>query len=233
MTDAAPGMSEGIRIGDARRAEAFRAAGRHTSRVRFMKRAIVGSAIAGALGLAFVAFFNPFRNLPENVSISSIGVNGSRITMELPKLNGYRKDSRPYEVTAKQAIQDLKKQNMIELVDLEARIEMADHGQGRVTARTGFYDTGKETMQLVNDVRMKSDSGYEVLLTKADIDFKAGTMASNEPVRVLMRTSTIRADRMNVIDGGKTLVFEGRVKTMILPESEADAAAAQMKGTTQ
>lgn len=233
MSHAAPGMNDAIRIGDARRAEAFRAAGRHTTRVRLAKRVIIGSAAAGAVGLALVTVFNPFRSLPENVSIQGLGVSGSRITMELPKLNGYRKDSRPYEVTARQAIQDLKKQNLIELVDLEARIEMADHGQGRVTARTGFYDTAKETMQLVKDVRMKSDSGYEVLLSKADIDFKAGTLSSQEPVRVLMRSSTISADRMNVIDGGKTLVFEGRVKTMILPESDAEDAVSQMKGTSQ
>lgn len=227
MGPAAPGL--GIESG---RARAFAAAGRHSSRVRFIRRAIVVVAVLAVGGLFAATWLDPFRRLPEGVSLGSIGVAGSRVTMELPRLNGYRRDSKPYEVTARSAVQDLKKPNTIELSELDARIGMADHGVGHVIARTGFYDTQKETMELKNDVRMKTESGYEVQLASATIDFKAGTMVSNEPVTALVRTSTIRSQSMRVSDGGRVLVFEGRVRTMILPEEEGAAAAAQMKGTT-
>ncbi len=218
---------------DPARARAFAAAGRHSARVRFLRRAIVVAALAGLGGLFVVTWLDPFRRLPEGVSLGSIGVSGSRVTMELPKMNGYRRDSKPYEVTARSAVQDLKKPNVIELVELDARIGMSDHGVGHIVARTGFYDTQKETMELKNDVRMKTESGYEVQLNSAMIDFKAGTMASNESVTALVRASTIKAQTMRVSDGGRVLVFEGKVRTLILPEDEADAAAAQLKGTTQ
>ena len=35
--------------------------------------------------------------------------------MESPKLTGFRNDNRPYEVTATQALQDVKKPNIVEL----------------------------------------------------------------------------------------------------------------------
>ncbi|MBK9083543.1 MAG: LPS export ABC transporter periplasmic protein LptC [Rhizobiales bacterium] len=229
MTQAADGFDDRF---EASRAKAFAAAGRHTSRVRFLRGAIVAAAALGVLGLAAVAWLDPFRRLPEQVSLGSIGVSGSRVTMDLPKLSGFRRDSKPYDVTARSAVQDLKKPNVIELVELDARIAMADHGVGHVTARTGFYDSAKETMELRNDVRMKTDSGYEVQLGSALIDFKAGTLVSTDPVTALVRNSTIKADAMRVADGGKQLVFEGRVRTQILPENEQDAAAAQLKGTS-
>lgn len=229
MTQAASGFDDRA---EARRAQAFAAAGRHSARVRLLRRAIVAAAGLGVVALGVVAWLDPFRRLPEQVSLGSIGVSGSRVTMDLPKLSGFRRDSKPYDVTARSAVQDLKKPNVIELVELDARIAMADHGVAHVTARTGFYDSAKETMELRNEVRMKTESGYEVQLSSALIDFKAGTLVSAEPVTAVVRASTVKADGMRVAEGGKLLVFEGRVRTQILPEDEQDAAAAQLKGTT-
>lgn len=218
-------------LDERRRADAFAAAARHSRRVRWIRAGIVGVASAGLLGLAGALFLGG-RKQPEGISLGSIGVEGSRVTMSLPKLTGFRSDMRPYEVTARAATQDLKSPTLIDLQDLDARIGLGEQGVGHVTARKGRYDNAKETLRLEQDVVMRSDRGYELRLSVGDIDFKAGTLSSDEAVEGVMKASTVRAERLRVTDGGRKLVFEGRVRSVLKSESPA-APSAQPKAATK
>lgn len=214
-----------------RRAQAFADAARHSRRVRLIRQAILGAVALGVLGFAGALFLGA-RKQPEGLTLGSIGVEGSRVTMTLPRLTGFRKDSRPYEVTARAATQDLKSPTLIDLQDLEARIGMGEQGTGHVTARRGLYDNAKETLRLEENVVMRTDRGYELRLSEGDIDFKAGSLASDKPVEGVMRASTVRADRLRVTDGGRKLVFEGRVRSLLKSDSPA-APAAQPRSATK
>lgn len=214
------------------RRRAFAEANRHTARVRLLKRGIVVVACLAVVALAVIVVVDPFRRVAEaGLSIDKVGVSGTKVTMANPKLNGFRQDSRPYQVIARTAVQDIRKPNQIELNELEATIDMGPNGTGRVTAATGFYDSTREVMDLRTNVRMRSEAGYELLASSAAIEFKTGKMVSDEPVKVMMRTGTIDADRMTVLDSGKQMIFEGRVKTLMLPQSAADETVDSLKGT--
>lgn len=216
-----------------RRPDAFAAADRHSARVRWLRRALIAAGALAALGVAAIAWLDPFRALPEKVSLQQLGISGSRVTMELPKLAGFRRDGKPYSVTARTAVQDVKRANLIELTDLDANIGLNEHGAAHIVSAAGLYDSAKETMELRKDVLVKTESGYEVRLNSATINFPAGTMVSNEPVTALVRNSTIKSDSMRMSDGGKTLVFEGKVRTSVLPIDETSGAPAPQKGPMQ
>lgn len=218
-------------LDESRRAEAFQAAARHSRRVRLLRVGILGAVALGGLGLVGALLLGA-RKQPEGLTLGSIGVEGSRVTMTLPKLTGFRQDSRPYEVTARAATQDLKAPTLIDLQDLDARIGMGEQGVGHVTARRGRYDNAKETLRLEDDVVMRTDRGYELRLSEGDIDFKAGSLSSDQPVEGLMRGSTVRSDRLRVTDGGRRLVFEGRVRSLLKSDPTA-APAAQPKAATK
>ena len=114
-----------------------------------------------------MAYFDPFRNI-ENLSFGSIGVSGTNVTMESPKLTGFKNDNRPYEVTASEATQDVRKPNLVELKDLKARIVTDDQGGvARLEAASGILDTKKEQMKLREDVWSRTDAGQEVKLRSA------------------------------------------------------------------
>lgn len=228
------------RGGDAeRRAAAFRAAERHSARVRALRRGIFAVAALAVLAFVGTLFWAPSRSAPA-VSLGAIGVEGTRVTMSAPKLNGYRNDSRPYQVTARTATQDLKTPQLIDLADLDARIGMGEQGTGHVVAKTGRYDSARETLHLADDVTMRTDRGYELRLASADIDFKAGSLVSDQPVEALLRGSQVRAGSLLVEDGGRKLVFAGRVRSILRPQGatapDAPSAAAaiepQQKGAT-
>lgn len=203
----------GERLAPAARSRAFRNARRHSRWVRFFKLAIpLGSAIAVA-GVSLIAIFDPFRKV-EGLSVGPISVSGSKVTMESPRLTGFKDDSRPYEVTASAALQDVRKPNLVELKDLKARIVTDDKGgAARLEASAGVLDTQKEQMELHDNIKVRTESGQEVRLQSASVNFKAGTVVSQEPVTVSLGNGVIQAAGVEVEDNGKILRFKGRVQT--------------------
>jgi lipopolysaccharide export system protein LptC len=223
------------------RDRAFSRARRHSRMVRFYKIAIPLGAVLGVAGVGFVALYNPFRQI-EGLTLGPVSVSGTQVAMERPKLTGFRDDSRPYEVTATQALQDVSKPNIVELREMKARITMDDQGGvARLEAGTGTLDTKRERMTLRNNVRVWTENGQEVKLQTASVNFKAGTVVSKEPVVVNLGNGVIHASGIEVTENGKVLRFSGRVSTVFenmastapgsdkpaVPQVTAPTAAAQ------
>lgn len=207
---------------DPRRARMHRAARRHTRLVRGLRRAIpLGAAAATAFVAA--AWLNPFAGLGAGVTLGPVSVQGTKVTMDHPKLSGFRKDDRRYEVTAEAAFQDVRKPLVIELQTLRGHAVMDDKGAlAHLEAASGVFDTQKETLELRRDIRLRTDARQEARLSTASIDLKAGTMRSSEPVTVTFPQGSIEAASLEVGQGGKTLSFVGSVHAVFTRE-EADA----------
>jgi lipopolysaccharide export system protein LptC len=207
-------MQAGGAEGPRRRGRAFSKARRHSRWVRFFKIAIPLGAVIGISAVAFVAFFDPFRQI-QGLTLGPVSVTGTQVAMESPKLTGFRNDNRPYEVTATQALQDVKKPNIVELREMKAKITMNDQGGiARLEAKNGTLDTQHERMTLRDDVRVWTENGQEVKLRSASVNFKAGTVVSKEPVVVTLANGVINAAGVEVTENGKVLRFAGRVSTV-------------------
>lgn len=205
----------------AERSQAFRAAGRHSSRVTFLRRSIFAAAALGLVALVWIGVFNPFAAPVPAVSIKGTNLDGTRITMEQPRLSGYRRDGRPYEVTAASGVQDIRQPNVIELNNLDARIGMADQSTVHVVSPAGVYDSLREFMDFKSAVKIKSAS-YDIDLKSAKMDFKAGTLASDQDVKVLLSSGEIFAERMNIVDNGQNIVFEGNVRSSFESQDKSE-----------
>jgi lipopolysaccharide export system protein LptC len=203
------------------RSRDFSKARRHSRWVRFFKIAIPLGATLGIAAVTFVAFFDPFRQI-QGLTLGPVSVTGTQVAMESPKLTGFRNDNRPYEVTATQALQDVKKPNIVELRDMRAKITMNDQGGiARLEAKKGILDTQHERMTLRDDVRVWTENGQEVRLSSASVNFKAGTVVSKEPVTVTLTNGVINAAGVEVTENGKVLRFSGRVSTVFDNPPEA------------
>ena len=231
MTDFASLASPEPLAAPAPRHAAFRAAGRHTKRVRFLRRTILAGAVIGVTAVLGFAFFNPFRIALPGVSVDSLGLNGTKVTMEHPKLAGFKSDGRPYTLNAREAVQDARSPNILELHDLDAHVTMSDKSVAHVVSSLGIYDSSKETMTFGHDVHLTSDSGYDVHMTKAYVEFKNGLVDTREPLTVVMSSGTVRADSMHMGDNGKEITVEGHVRSVMLPPGAAAATAGSLKGT--
>ncbi|MEI5667478.1 lipopolysaccharide-assembly, LptC-related protein [Bosea sp. CCNWLW174] len=213
------------------RQSAFRAARRHSALVRLLRRLIPIGAIVAVVGLIIVPFLNPLRHA-GNFSLGGISLSGGKVVMETPKLAGYRKDNSPYEVTAESALQDVRNPTQIELVQMVARVLMKSEGWININARSGLFDQTKEKLKLIDDVKIRTDSGYDVRMHTADVDFKAGTVNSREPVKVNLGTTTVDADTLDVKDNGALITFEGRVHVLIENAPARSLAGPEREGST-
>jgi lipopolysaccharide export system protein LptC len=211
----------GVRLDDA-----FRAAMRHSRRVRFLRRAIPTACVLLIVGPSLWNVVAPFATTAANVTVGAVSISGTRIRMDAPKLSGFKKDQKSYEVTARDAVQDLKSPNVVELNKVAGRMEQEANSFVRVTADWGKFDQSSDKLDLKGDVRVRHDKGYEADLRSARVDVKSGDIDTTEPVEIRSRSGTVNADSMILRDNGKHVVFTGRVRSVFVTE-EAEVAAPQ------
>ena len=195
------------------RARAFAQARRHTVLVKILRKVILLGSLATIAGIVAITLFDPFGRLPREVSVAGVRLDGSRVTLELPRLNGFRQDGKPYDIRAASGVQDIRNPSIVELKEIEARFETNDQATVRLSAPSGVYDSGHEKMRLNDDVRIVSSKGLDMRMRNADLDFKAGSVSSDEEVTVVTGTGTIVADRLRIGDNGKRVSFEGNVRS--------------------
>lgn len=179
-----------------------------------MKRLIPIAALAAVAAVAMIGILDPLRSI-GGLSLGPVSLSGSKITMDAPRLSGFRAGTQPYEMTAASATQDVKNPSVVELQQITGQISLDGGGKAEINARSGIYDSQKESLNLAGDVRVRTDTGYEAKLSSAAVDFKGGRVVSSEPVTVTITEGTISADRLDISDNGKHIVFEGRVHAIL------------------
>ncbi|MFN3891197.1 MAG: lipopolysaccharide-assembly, LptC-related protein [Beijerinckiaceae bacterium] len=222
----------------ANRAQAFRDAARHTRRVKFLRLAIVLGSIGLVGGVAGWSLFAPTGKLPGGVTINNATLDGTRVMMDLPKLNGFRRDGRPYEVRARTGVQDIRTPKIIELTEIDATLQTSDGASVRVLAPKGVFDSGTDHMRLdaasaEDGIRITSTSGYDAVMRTADMDFKKGGLVSRDPVVLTLTNGSVKADGLEIVGHGQVVTFTGNVKSIIAPDSSVRITRSRGEGNKE
>ncbi len=191
----------------------FHKAFRHTNNVGLLKKILPILAVL----LTFYFILSSLVSIPEiaDLSVEKIDLNDGKLVMNKPKMSGFDKNNKPYDVRAEKAIQDLSKPGLIELEKIDAQLPMDAKSIAKIEAENGTYNTNEETMVLRNNVRIKGARGMDIKMEEATINIKTGAMITNKPVSVISGKTDITADSMSVEDNGKRIVFKNRVKMTI------------------
>src|ERR1700710_2215074 len=204
----------------------FAIAARHSRLVRVLRLAVPTVVVLAMGGVVAISIFNPFRALMKQlpVDMDNLVVSGSKITMESPHMSGFTPDQRPYEVWAKTATQDLTDPDHVELKTVRAKVLQEDRSTVTMEARTGFFDTKANLLDLRKDIFLQSSTGCEARLSQALLDIGKGTVTSEEPVDVKLLNGTLTADKLRITEKGELVRFEGRVKMNLIMDSPEPAA---------
>ena len=205
----------------------FRRAARHSRLIRLLRIAVPFGAVASCALLAGIAYLNPFKNLDASLDQGKLVVTGRKVAMEQPRLTGYTKDSRPYELTARLASQDLTQPGVLELKDIKARVQTKAQGNIELSAKTGIYSIKAEQLQLVDNITVQTSLGYEGHLERASIDIKKGTVTSDRPVKGKFPEGTIEANRLEISESGSVVLFTDGVTTIFTLRQRSAAAKAE------
>jgi lipopolysaccharide export system protein LptC len=211
--------------GDSERA--FQSARRHSRMVRFLRVAIPLAVLLGFTGIFLISYFNPLRMLARlPINVGDLVVSGSKITMEQPRLSGFTRDDRAYELSADAAKQDLTKPDLIELRNIRAKVQMQDKSTMEMSATAGIYNSKSEILKLDQNILLSSSAGYRGELSEALIDIRKGYVVSEHPVAVDMLQGKLNANRLEIVDSGDLVRFDGGVSMTLML---TDAAASQIK----
>src|SRR5499427_2936605 len=221
------GRSEGDRV--------FRAAARHSRFVRFLRWAIPAGILITVAVIICATFFNPFRLIVAfPIDPGKISLSGTKIVMELPRLHGFTTDSRPYELTARAAVQDITKPEILELKDINAEVELKDGQRITIKSINGVYDTRGELLKLNDHIVLNSTSGYEGHLSEASVNVSSGHIVSESPVEVKLPNGLLNANRLEVMENGSLILFGGGIEVTLAPDQlqpnaqKSSAAPAQI-----
>jgi lipopolysaccharide export system protein LptC len=207
------------------RENAFPAALRHTARVARLRRATLwGSGIIVA-AVGVVILFQTLRFLPVDLRFSHIGLKGTKITIETPKLVGYRQDGRPYELKAKLGVQDMSKPDLFELVKPEVRLETGDDSVVLLEAGNGLYDAKKDRADLKDAVRIHDNKSFDLQLRSAVMDFRAGALISNQPAKLQLDGGEVTAKSVEFRQAERRATFTGDVHSVLYGEADDETSA--------
>jgi len=207
---------------------AFRAARRHSRFVRVSRIAIPVLVMFGLGVTVLVTYLNPLRMLAKlPVDLDKLVISGTKITMENPRVSGFTKDGRAYDLVAAAARQDLTKPDLVELQNLNAKLEMDDNSTIQLVADQGLYNVKAEQLELQKNIVL-SNPGYEGRLEQATVDVRTGHVVSNQPVKLKMMQGTLDAKQMEISDSGNLVRFTGGVDMFLkLPPPEGQEAPAK------
>lgn len=198
-----------------RRRMLFGRARRHS---RFVARARILLPLAGVFTIVALIVVTSI-SLPEGIDLSMarMSVTKDGVVMDNPKVSGFDARNREYTVTAKRAVQALNRPDAVRLEGIEATVEVAGEGSATVNAGGGDFDNAESTLKLYGGIVVDTTQGYTLTLKNADIDFKAGTLVSPNPVTITQADSQTSGSRLDISESGKLVVISGNVSTTLLP----------------
>jgi lipopolysaccharide export system protein LptC len=210
----------------------FRAATRHSRRVRWLKIVLPALAIAGA-----GVFWATSRIIPSDlatlISLAGIDPASNSVVMEKPQISGFEGTRRAYEVKANRAVQALGNPKVVTFEQIAAKIGMEDAGTATVDAELGVFDGNNDTLQLSEGIAIKTTTGYWATFEEAAIDLHAGSLTSDQPIEIRTDQGTIRANGVEITDHGKRIAFLNGVSVTYLPTGELAAAPVNTDGNPE
>jgi lipopolysaccharide export system protein LptC len=158
--------------------------------------------------------------------LANAEVDGTDVMlMHKPRYVGQTKDAEPYELTAASAYIDPKKPNQVHLEQLAADLAQSSRRDLNLVALTGLYHRSADKLDLDGDIALTTSDGYRFETASARINLAAGRVVGDQPVAGWGPAGTLAADRFEIIDSGKLLRFEGRVKVTLPPRPGQDGAS--------
>jgi len=235
MSEMSPQYEERAPFADygGRRPAAFVDSRRHTARVQFLRRAIVICCVSAVSLIGFIVFFDPMRRLEIGFSVARVGLDGTRITMERPRLSGFRPDGQPYEIKAKTVVQDTTRPKLFDLEQVDARLGLKDGSTTRLEALKGQYNSDNDHLDLSGIVRIRSEGRYDMNLRNAAIDMKSNRIESTGPVVVTIPGGRVEAEGLNFYESDQRVAFEGGVHSVFQEGGDAAVAAPAQSEATQ
>lgn len=195
---------------------------RHATLIGYLK---LGLPLLSAVIIAMVIAWPRFERKESGFTLAfhELADYSGTLKMEKPHITGTDPHNRPFVITADQAIQQSVDSDEITLDAINADITFPNKRWLSLTAATGAYRPQKMTMSLTGQVTLYSDLGYEVEGRAVEVDLKASTAKSNQPVEAQGPIGNFTAQGFDFNLDTDAVVFHGPVKMEMIPGARIPA----------
>jgi len=147
---------------------------------------------------------------------NKVAVVDDRLSVANAMYRGEDDDGRSFSITAGGAVQHSAKVPVVEMNNLVARLMMAS-GPAMLTAGSGNYDFGKQSIQVFGPVNFQTADGYRLTAVDMDIDVTAKRMLSRGRVEGRIPAGTFSADRILADLEQRTVTLDGNARLRMEP----------------
>ena len=168
-------------------------------------------ALAVALLGVVVAW--PQINPDKDFKAGFAGINTRNVdttSMAKPRYLGVDEKNHPYTVTADVATEVDPAQSVVALDAPKADMVTNDGSGVVVVGNAGYYRRQQQIMDVVGDVQMYHDKGYEAHTASARIDFGADKVTGDEPVTGNGPAGRLDGESFMLLDKGRTVFLNGK-----------------------
>lgn len=120
----------------------------------------------------------------------------------------------PFSLRAGSAIQKSSREPIVQLRDLEARLQV-DGKASNVVAQKGTYDINKERVGIIGPMQFQTEDGYRFTTRDVLIDLNSRRMASQQRVDGRMPIGTFSGDHLLADLAARTVTLQGRARLHI------------------
>ena len=200
-----------------RHALSLDAAKRHSTFIRYAR--IVLLAFAGILILTLLWFFisTPKPQPPEDNPDETV-------KMINPIYKGRTSDDLPFRITADEAVRFIQNPDETKLVNPVLNFLRNDGAkESKVLALTGNYNAETQVLELNQDVRLKTDDGYDCKTGHARIFVKGKRIEGDKPIDCTGGFGRAAGNAYEINNNYTEFVFKDGMTARIIPD-KADAA---------
>jgi lipopolysaccharide export system protein LptC len=211
-------LNEGARV----RAEA---AARRARMAPILSMAV--AAGGAALVLVFVAQAGMFSALKPSRDMPAVTIEKpEQINTQNSRLAGFDKERQPYELTAETGYQDKDTPNLVHMEKVVGAFRKQSGASYQITSDLGLYDTKSKQMDLSGSVQIVEPGRMTATMDRASVGVEDKSLVTDVPVKVVMGSSTIRANGMKITDDGRNILFLNGVKARFNGQSDGKGDSA-------
>lgn len=226
--------SDALGLWEPKRTLTLEAARKHTQRIAFLRRALIGAS--GAL-VAVLIFY--FATQSSEVVIEDDP--DTSVRMINPRYSGRTSDNLPFYLTSDTATRQLESRTEVALIKPVLEFVRADGAASSfVEADGGTYDDVNKILDLRTDmtkpegerqnVVLETDDGYRCVTTHARIFAREKRIIGDEPISCVGNFGTVNGMAYEINDNYRTFVFKDGMDGVIKRDSEN---AVGLRGTPE
>lgn len=189
--------------------------GSHDRLIHFLSRAIPG-LIGMLVALMVITPLSPRGEISFLLDRNKVAIVEDRLRVENAMYRGEDNKSRPFSLTAGQAVQHSARVPVLEMRDLMARILLAD-GPATLSAGQGHYDIDDQRVTIDGPVRFSAADGYRMVARDVTIDFNTRRMEGKGKVDGAIPAGTFSADRIAADLGERMIRLDGHARLHMAP----------------